>query len=37
MEGVFAVGVIGVGKLWIRLVFRKDQEIEVSTVRSGKE
>jgi len=37
MEGVFAVGVIVAGKLWIRLMFRQDQEIEVSPVRSDKE
>jgi YjbE family integral membrane protein len=37
MEALFAVGVIGVGKLWIRLVFRRDRETEVSPVRSDKE
>jgi YjbE family integral membrane protein len=37
MEVVFAVGVIVVGKLWIRLVFRKDQEIEAQPVRSDQE
>ena len=37
MEVVFAVGVIVVGKLWIRLVFRKDREVDVSTVRPDKE
>lgn len=37
MEALFAGGVIVVGKLWIRLVFRQDQEREVSPVRSGKE
>jgi YjbE family integral membrane protein len=30
MEAVFAVGVIVVGKLWIRFVFRKDEETEQS-------
>ena len=38
MEAVFAVGVIVVGKLWIRFVFRKDREIGrllgAATVRS---
>jgi YjbE family integral membrane protein len=37
MEAVFAVGVIVVGKLWIRLVFNQDQEIEVSPVRPDQE
>ncbi|MDO9071315.1 MAG: TerC family protein, partial [Deltaproteobacteria bacterium] len=37
IEALFAVGVIVVGKLWIRLAFRKDREIEVSPVRSDKE
>jgi hypothetical protein len=37
IEAMFAVGVIVLGKLWIRLVFRKDQEIEVSSVRSDQE
>jgi predicted tellurium resistance membrane protein TerC len=37
MEASFAVGVIVVGKLWIRFVFRKDRELEVSTVRPDKE
>lgn len=36
MEAVFAGGVIVVGKLWIRYMFRRDQEIEVSPVRPGK-
>jgi YjbE family integral membrane protein len=30
MEAVFAAGVIVVGKLWIRFVFRKDEETEQS-------
>jgi YjbE family integral membrane protein len=30
MEAVFAVGVIVVGKLWIRFVFRRDEETEPS-------
>jgi hypothetical protein len=30
MEAVFAVGVIVVGKLWIRFVFRKNEETEQS-------
>jgi YjbE family integral membrane protein len=37
MEAVFAVGVIVVGKVWIRLMFRRDQEIEVSPVRPDQE
>ena len=37
LEALFAVGVIVVGKLWIRLVFRQDREIEVSPVRPDKE
>jgi YjbE family integral membrane protein len=37
MEAAFAVGVIVVGKLWIRLMFRRDQEIEVLPVRPDKE
>jgi hypothetical protein len=37
MEALFAVGVIVVGKLWIRFVFRRDQEIEVSPVQPDKE
>ena len=37
MEAVFAVGVIVVGKLWIRLVFRKDQKIAALPVRSDQE
>jgi predicted tellurium resistance membrane protein TerC len=37
IEALFAVGVIVVGKLWIRLVFRQDREIEVSPVRPNKE
>jgi predicted tellurium resistance membrane protein TerC len=37
IEALFAGGVIVVGKLWLRLVFRKDQEIDVSPVRPGKE
>jgi hypothetical protein len=37
MEALFAVGVIVVGKLWLRLVFRKDRELEVSPVRADKE
>jgi predicted tellurium resistance membrane protein TerC len=37
MEALFAVGVIVVGKLWIRYMFRRDREIEVSPVRPGKE
>ena len=37
MEALFAGGVIVVGKLWIRLVFRRDREIEVSPVRTDKE
>ncbi|MFA5110593.1 MAG: TerC family protein [Desulfobaccales bacterium] len=37
MEAAFAVGVIVAGKLWIRLMFRKDQEMEVLPVRPDKE
>jgi YjbE family integral membrane protein len=37
MEAAFAVGVIVAGKLWIRLMFRRDQEMEVLPVRSDKE
>jgi YjbE family integral membrane protein len=37
MEALCAVGVIVVGKLWIRLVFRKDQEMDISPVGPGKE
>lgn len=37
MEALFAVGVIVLGKLWIRLMFRQDREIEVSPVQPGKE
>jgi YjbE family integral membrane protein len=37
MEALFAVGVIVVGKLWIRLVFRQDREVDLSTVRPDKE
>ena len=37
IEALFAVGVIVVGKLWIRLMFRKDREIEVSPARPDKE
>jgi YjbE family integral membrane protein len=37
MEAAFAVGVIVAGKLWIRLMFRKDQEMAVLPVRSDKE
>jgi len=37
IEALFAVGVIVVGKLWIRLVFRRDREIEVSPLRPDKE
>ena len=37
MEALFAVGVILVGKLWIRLMFRRDREVEVSPVRTDKE
>ncbi|MFA4902314.1 MAG: TerC family protein [Desulfobaccales bacterium] len=36
MEAVFAVGVIVAGKLWIRLMFRRDQEMAVRPVRSDK-
>ena len=35
MEAVFAVGVIMVGKLWIRLVFRKAQAAESETPSGG--
>ena len=37
LEALFAVGVIVVGKLWIRFVFRQDREIEVSPVWPDKE
>ena len=37
MEALFAVGVIVAGKLWIRLMFRRDREVEVSPVRTDKE
>jgi YjbE family integral membrane protein len=37
MEVAFAGGVIVVGKLWIRLVFRKDQEIGAPPVQSDQE
>jgi YjbE family integral membrane protein len=37
MEAAFAMGVIVLGKLWIRLMFRKDQEMEVLPVQSDKE
>jgi YjbE family integral membrane protein len=37
MEVVFAVGVIVVGKLWIRFVFRRDQELEAPPVRLDQE
>ncbi len=37
MEAAFAVGVIVVGKLWIRLMFRRDQEMEALPVRPDKE
>jgi YjbE family integral membrane protein len=37
MEAAFAVGVIVIGKLWIRLMFRRDQEMAVLPVRSDKE
>jgi len=37
MEALFAVGVIVVGKLWIRFVFRQDREVDVSAVRPDKE
>jgi YjbE family integral membrane protein len=37
LEAVFAVGVIVLGKLWIRLMFRKDQEMEVLSVQSDKD
>jgi YjbE family integral membrane protein len=37
MEAAFAVGVIVVGKLWIRLMFRRDQEMAVLPVGSDKE
>jgi YjbE family integral membrane protein len=37
MEVAFAVGVIVVGKLWIRLMFRRDQEMAALPVRSDKE
>jgi YjbE family integral membrane protein len=37
MEVVFAGGVIVVGKLWIRLVFRQEQEIEAPPVRLDQE
>ncbi len=30
MEAVFAVGVIVVGKLWIRFIFRRDEAVEAS-------
>jgi len=37
MEAAFAVGVIVAGKLWIRLMFRQDQEMAVLPVGSDKE
>jgi YjbE family integral membrane protein len=37
MEAAFAVGVIVAGKLWIKLMFRRDQEMAVLPVRSEKE
>ncbi|MHB9073044.1 MAG: TerC family protein [Desulfobaccales bacterium] len=37
MEAAFAVGVIVAGKLWIRLMFRRDQEMTVLPVGSDKE
>jgi YjbE family integral membrane protein len=37
MEAVFAVGVIVVGKLWIRFMFRRDQELEAPPVRLDQE
>jgi YjbE family integral membrane protein len=37
MEALFAGGVIVAGKLWLRLVFRRDRELEVSPVQPDKE